>query len=204
MKTIFLNKIKFSADKIRDRTIQRIGYFQIEGSEKNHNIKLKELGNKSVLYYEEVYGDTKEKYTLKLDSFKDAFTIFEKMGLINTSYQEYYQELYKKNNVLLAYEQWPGLPIVTKIFGDSAKEVNKIIEELGLEKKDSIGPSIEDLYNLNYQIEKDILLYIPNLTFETINDVLKNITKSRRKKDSDDKPVVRRRRPDGSLVVSSS
>jgi hypothetical protein len=204
MKSIFLNilnieKIEKDFNIIEKRGIQRQSFFKTVLNDNNHYIKLKEMKKgKGTLTFNEEIDTNWIKDILDINSYQDSFIFLQKIGLVNTSYQEYFRQTWKhkKKNVYLSKEEWPLLPTVIKLYGKNKNDVNKIIRDLKLKKM--IGYKISDIYDKILDIPKHILQNIPSLTFDSEKDIKKHIENQKKRFSN------KRRELDKKIVLKSS
>jgi adenylate cyclase class 2 len=113
------------------------------------------------------------------ESYEYGCKFIKSLGLIQKSVHESYRE--KWNHPLaheITFDTIPGLPTYMEIDCTSEKNLNDMINLLGLDKKNIRYGSYDKTYEEYYGIKSDVINKIPSLTFANIlNEITPTINK---------------------------
>lgn len=107
---------------------------------------------------------------LKIDNFKDAEELLERIGCKKKAYQESKRELWTMLGVEVTIDEWPFLEPYIEIEGKSESDVKKAAKRLGFDYKDALFCSVDTLYKMRYGITEDLINNkIPRIVFSGRN-----------------------------------
>ena len=118
-------------------------------------IRLRDEGDKITLTYKSIERtrvDGAKEIEVIVDNLENTKELLIKTGLIVTSYQENYREIWEFENCMLTIDTWPLIDPVLEIEGRNENDVWKVLKILGYSKKDCMFGNITDVYR-TYGIE---------------------------------------------------
>lgn len=119
-------------------------------------LRVREFGNKKT---EIVYKTNKridkgcklyDEYTLSSDNFDEALKFFEKLNLQITCSYEKKRSIYEYRNAEIVIDEYPKIPALLEIEGQSAEQIDEIIEQLGLSGYETSCETINELLKRKY------------------------------------------------------
>ena len=111
--------------------------------------------------------EDQKEIELKVDDFDEAVYFLELIGAQKKAYQETKRELWKKDNIDITIDTWPGLNPLVEIESDNEDDVKKISKELGFDYKKALFCDVSYIYESELGITREIINNnYPELTFE--------------------------------------
>lgn len=139
-------------------------------------IRVRDEVDKITLTYKRVHTESIDGVELEIDSFENGILFLQKLGLIQTAYQETKRIRYflKEDNVTFDIDTWPALNSWIEIESSSEQMVKKYAELLGFKWEDAMFGSADFVYAKIYNVTTDwINNHCPILTFNNIPKELK-------------------------------
>jgi len=107
-----------------------------------------------------------------ISDFESCAALLESVGLKPRAYQENARETWELGQCIVCIDEWPGLPDFIEIEGPNKESVYWCAKEMGLEGKEELFGSIDNLYEKVLGVPSSTLIKIPKLTFENADEVL--------------------------------
>ena len=132
----------------------------------NKWIRLRTNGEKTTLTIKKIVdrntvGGT-EELEIEVSSFDDTNKMLEEFGYIARNYQENKRITYKLDDIEFDIDTWPMIPTYVEIEGKDSLSVEKIIDQLKLDKNKITNYDVTSIYNEIYGID---ILKIKKLSF---------------------------------------
>jgi len=169
------NKLKnIGAKKVFDKIYRRrvFDYPDLRLNKNSSWIRVRDGGDKVTLAFKHRLGakgsDGKfndrgmEEVEVIVNDFDKTTKILEKIGLKEKFYEENRRIRYVKDGVEFDIDFWPGIEPYLEVEAETWEEVDKAIEDLGLDPKDKKIFSTYQVYKLNGINEDDYKI----ITFE--------------------------------------
>ena len=149
----------------------------LDSSKSNCWIRVRDEADRITLSYKSFNSartiDSVQELELTVDDFDKTCQMVELLGFQKTRYVENMREVWQLDDCLLMIDQWPGLEQFVEVEGPSKKEVEKVVDKLGLDlQSGTYGPTAR-LYEQEYGISKEEYDQIKELTFDHIPVILK-------------------------------
>lgn len=160
VKTLEKKLTDIGARKVKDISYRHVSfdYPDYRLDKDNSWIRLRDDGEKIVLAFKKRLGVTShdgstndegmEEVEVIVDSYENTKTFLKKVGFIEKHEAEKKRIRWKKDTTVFDIDTWPEIPTYLEIEGESWKDVDKAIEELGLDKKDQKVCSVNQIYRL--------------------------------------------------------
>lgn len=119
-------------------------------------------------------GKVEDQKELKItvNSFEDTRDFLNKLGLVETGYQENIRSTWFLRDSEIVIDEWPALDTYIEIESPNSDELKFIVDDLGLKWEEKILVSTDELYAKKYSITKEeALRYMSLLTFEDIPEI---------------------------------
>ncbi|MEX0934881.1 MAG: CYTH domain-containing protein [Candidatus Paceibacterota bacterium] len=143
--------------------------------------RVRDEGDKITLSYKKLVDrslhGTKE-ISLTVPSFDKACAILEVAHLKFMTYQEKKRESWKYNDVEIEIDTWPWIPTFIEIESLDAEKVKQTARELGFKWEDALFGSVENIYQIHYDVTEREVDTWPEILFSEVPDWLE---KKRRK-----------------------
>jgi adenylate cyclase class 2 len=118
--------------------------------------------------------DTYER-EIVVNNFNEACAFFVACGVKPTAFQENLREVWKKDDIEITLDTWPGLNTFIEIEGPSEEKVHKIAKNLGFNFEKAVFGSIDLIYEKELGIPAKTIISMPKISFD-------NPPKKRRRK----------------------
>ncbi len=138
-------------------------------AQKNEWFRLRKEANKATMTYKCIHSkeiDGVEEYEIVIDNIDSATEILLKTWLKNTSTQENKREIWMDWNVEVCIDTWPGLNPYIEIEGKDSDIVKTYVEKLWFNIKEWLYWGSEVVYEKELGIPVDILIKLPEITFD--------------------------------------
>lgn len=109
---------------------------------------------------------------LTVDDYEAAIEFVKGCGLRPKSNQETRREKWRLGEVEVDIDTWPWLPTTIDIEGPSAKSVQTVVQQLGLDMADAYFGSINEVYKHYYDVTDHEINYCPEIKFTDIPEWL--------------------------------
>ena len=107
-------------------------------------------------------------------NFNSMKSIFDKMWLVQKSYQETLREIWKIwNEIEFMIDTWPWLPPYLEIEWKNEEIVRKYVELLKFDYNNWIFWAVDEIYFREFWIEKNIINNLKEITFKNIPEIFK-------------------------------
>ncbi len=103
---------------------------------------------------------------VKINSYENGISFLKAAGLKSVSYQETTREIWKKDDIEVVFDQWPGLPIFIEIEAPNEVEIRKIASILKLDFNKAYFGAVEKICEDVLGISMKELNSLPEITFE--------------------------------------
>ncbi len=120
-------------------------------------VRVRDEGTKTVLSFKQRRNETLSgmfEHETTVGSFEETCGVLEAIGLKEKAYQESYRELWDLNGCELALDEWPWIPPVIEVEGDSERGVQEAAERLGLDWNQALFDSIDAVYLRYYDVSR--------------------------------------------------
>ncbi len=118
-------------------------------------IRLRKTNNKTILTVKHILRDNNTKIQqmmeteIEVPSIEDADNLLETLGFSHKSYQEKIRKTYILKGYEIDIDTWPMLNTFIEVEGKNEKDIEKIINILGYELKDTISCTVDEIYKQN-------------------------------------------------------
>lgn len=118
-------------------------------------IRLRKTNNKTILTVKHILRDNDTKIQqmmeteIEVPSIEDADNLLETLGFSHKSYQEKIRKTYILKGYEIDIDTWPMLNTFIEVEGKNEKDIEKIINILGYELKDTISCTVDEIYKQN-------------------------------------------------------
>lgn len=162
---------------IKSKTLMKRVIFKDQNST-NNQIRVRDEGDRITLSYktyDPLKGiDSVQELELVINDFDKGCEMLMLLGLQRVRYVQNYREVYKLDDCLLMIDQWPFLPPIMEIEGDSQESVERVVKKLNFSVDHArFGPTAR-LYQEMYGVTQEQFEQISELTFESIPDILRS------------------------------
>ena len=123
---------------------------------------------------------------LTVDSYEEALNFVKAIGLKPKAEQETYREEWRLDDVEIDIDTWPWIPSFVEIEGPSEASVKEVAAKLGFKMDDALFGSVDQVYNLYYDVTSQDINYCPEIKFTDVPDWLE----AKRRLDPLDKPSI--------------
>ena len=160
-KRIGTNKLQELLKKEREELIKILNKKELNTFlERFHNndkkwIRLRKTNNKTILTVKHILRDNDTKIQqmmekeIEVPSIEDADNLLETLGFSHKSYQEKIRKTYILKGYEIDIDTWPMLNTFIEVEGKNEKDIEKIINILGYELKDTISCTVDEIYKQN-------------------------------------------------------
>lgn len=135
---------------------------------KNKWGRVRQESNKVTMTVKEVrdsgINDTYE-VELIVNDFDAAASFFEACNIPAKAFQENMREIWKRDEVEVTIDTWPGLNPFVEIEGVNEKTVREISKELGFDFEKAVFGSIDLVYEKELSIPAETIIRLPEITF---------------------------------------
>lgn len=138
-------------------------------TQKNEWFRVRRESNKITLTYKCIHSNDlsgTEEVEIIVNNYDDASEMLIKTGLKNTSTQENMREVWKKDDVELCIDTWPGLSTYIEIEAPTEAQVITITKNLGFNFQEWLYGWSEVVYEKELWIAPSELVKLPEITFK--------------------------------------
>lgn len=171
-----LSKIKTLKFKYKGSFLFKVQIFIHPLNKSSTYIRVRDEGHRITMTYK-FLSDTSfdEETEIVVDNFDSAVKLLESVGCVKKYYYEKIREIWYNNNTEIVFDTNPGNIERMEVESTSKKELNAILKELELNKKnhDHVDKGFE-LFGIEIPKNKD-------LTFKTVKKVLLPLVKKNKK-----------------------
>lgn len=137
--------------------------------EKSGWVRVRDEGDKVTLSYKQLNSrelDGTHEVNITVDSFENACSLVESIGLEATSYQETKRESWRLPDFEIELDEWPWVKPYIEIEGPDEASLRKLAADLGLDWTSVCHGSVEVVYRGEYDVTDADVDYIPEITFD--------------------------------------
>ncbi len=138
---------------------------------KNKWGRVRQESDKTTMTIKEVTGegvnDTFE-VELVVNDFNTAANFFEACNIHAKAFQENMREVWKKENVEVTIDTWPGLKPFIEIEGPTEESLKGTSDELGFDYATASFGSIDMIYEKELGIPASTIIKLPEITFTSV------------------------------------
>ncbi|MDP3995175.1 MAG: adenylyl cyclase [bacterium] len=136
---------------------------------KNKWGRVRQESDKVTMAIKEIRGSgINDTYEVELivNDFDEAVSFFEACNIPAKSFQENMRETWKRGDVEIVIDTWPGLNPFMEIEGTDEKTVRKTSEQLGFDFEQAVFGSVDLIYEKELGIPIRVIDRLPEITFE--------------------------------------
>ena len=130
--------------------------------------RVRQESDKVTMTVKEVRGsginDTYE-VELVVNNFDTACAFFEACNIPAKAFQENMREVWRRDNVEVTIDTWPGLDPFVEIETETEKAVREVSKELGFDFEKAVFGSIDLVYEKELGIPAETIIKLPEITF---------------------------------------
>lgn len=160
------------ATLIQPETLMRRTIFDID----EHSFaRVRDEGNRITMSYKHLDSLTlsgMKEICLEVNDFDEAINFVKALGLKPKAEQETYREEWKLGNVEIDIDTWPWIPSYVEIEGPDEDSVKATASRLGFDMADALYGSVDQVYNLYFDVTRHDINYCPEIKFTDIPDWL--------------------------------
>jgi adenylate cyclase class 2 len=122
--------------------------------------RVRDESDKITVSVKSVEGDAihdQKEVCVQVDSFENAELLLESLGCVRKAYQETLRELWLLDGVEITIDTWPFLDSFVEVEGVSEGAVRTVSEKLGFQWSDAKFCAVDQLYEDQYGVSKDII-----------------------------------------------
>jgi adenylate cyclase, class 2 len=147
----------------------------------NDWFRVRDEGNRITLSYKKLtdrslYGTKEIMFTVP--DFDQACLFLESAHLKFVAYQETKREMWHWGSIEITIDTWPWIPTLLEIEGQNEGEIKDMALKLGLDWKDVLHGSVENVYAQNYDVTEEEVCDWPEITFTDVPEWLKKKRKN--------------------------
>ncbi len=135
-------------------------------------IRVRDEGDKITMTYKNIIDSTingVEEVEIIVNDFDSAVELINKTNFKEVAYQETLRETWNNNEVEIDIDTWPFLQSFIEIEAQSENLVRKYTKIFDFNfENDAYFGGVAVLYNKIYNIDKEIVNKLPNITFDNI------------------------------------
>ncbi len=138
-------------------------------------VRVRDEGDKVTVSYKQLNDRTlhgTKEVNLTVDSFDQAETFLQQIGLTEMSYQETKRESWLLGDVQVELDEWPWVPPYFEIEGPSERAVKSTAESLGFNLSDGLHGSVEVVYQDIYDVTEEEVNRMKIITFGSVPEWL--------------------------------
>lgn len=163
---------KLGATLLQPDTLMRRIIFDIDDYS---FVRVRDEGNRITMSYKHLDNlnlSGMKEVCLTVDDYEEAINFVKAVGLKPKAEQETYREEWRLDNVEIDIDTWPWIPSYVEIEGPSEAAVKFVATELGFDMEDAIYGSVDQVYNLYYDVTRHDINYCPEIKFTEVPDWL--------------------------------
>ena len=130
--------------------------------------RVRQESDKVTMTVKEVLGsginDTYE-VELVVNNFDTACAFFEACNIPAKAFQENMREVWRRDNVEVTIDTWPGLDPFVEIETETEEAVREVSKELGFDFEKAVFGSIDLVYEKELGIPAKMIIKLPEITF---------------------------------------
>lgn len=142
-----------------DHRLQKIGGW----------VRIRDEGDKVTMSYKQLLDRTlhgTKEVCLTVDSFDQAKSFLEALGIVPAGYQETKRESWRLGTLEIELDQWPWTKPYVEIEGPDEVSLKDIFAKLGLDWNKAVFGSVEVVYRGEYDITDEEFYTLGEMTFE--------------------------------------
>ncbi|HEX8182747.1 MAG TPA: class IV adenylate cyclase [Candidatus Saccharimonadales bacterium] len=125
---------------------------------KNGLARVRDEGNKVTMTYKQLNDRSLHgtlEVNMQVDSFEQACTFLEQLGLTAKSYQETRRESWRLNNFEIELDEWPWAQPYIEIEGSDEQSLADLAHKLDLDWERRVHGTVEVVYRAEYNVSDD-------------------------------------------------
>ncbi len=130
--------------------------------------RVRQESDKVTMTVKEVRGsgiDDTYEVELVVNNFDTACAFFEACDIPAKAFQENMRELWRRDNIEVTIDTWPGLKPFVEIEAETEKAVREVSEELDFNFEKAVFGSIDLVYEKELGIPAETIIKLPEITF---------------------------------------
>lgn len=138
-------------------------------------VRVRDEGNRITMSYKHLDSlslSGMKEICLTVDNFDEAINFVKALGLKPKAEQETYREEWQLDGVEVDIDTWPWIPSYIEIEGPSEAAVKAVAGKLGFDMQDALFGSVDQVYNLYYDVTRRDINYCPEIKFTNVPDWL--------------------------------
>lgn len=138
-------------------------------------VRVRDEGNRITMSYKHLDNlslSGMKEVCLTVDDYEEAINFVKAVGLKPKAEQETYREEWRLDNVEIDIDTWPWIPSYVEIEGPSEEAVQSIAAKLDFRMDDALYGSVDQVYNLYYDVTRHDINYCPEIKFTEVPDWL--------------------------------
>ena len=132
-------------------------------------VRIRDEGDKITMSYKQLLDRTlhgTKEVCLTVDSFEQAQSFLDALGIVPSSYQETKRESWRLGKLEIELDQWPWTKPYVEIEGPDEASLKDIFAKLGLDWSKAVFGSVEVVYRGEYDITDEEFYTLGEMTFE--------------------------------------
>lgn len=174
-KTIRVTLSSIGAKCIHKERLMRSKVYEHPTKKDADWFRVRDEGDKVTMSYKKLVDrslhGTKE-ISFEVPDFESACVFLEKCHLDFISFQEKKRETWKYKNSKIEIDTWPWIPTFIEIESRTEKEIKKVARELGLEWEKAFHGSVEDIYQVYFNVTEEEVDDWPEIVFSPLPEWL--------------------------------
>lgn len=121
-------------------------------------LRVRDEGDKTTLSLKVIDGqkiENQKEACLIIDNYQTGCELLVRLGAQPKAYQESRREIWQLDKVEICLDQWPYLEPFLEIEGQSEEEVKAAAKKIGLDYKEALFCSVDELYHRQYGVDVD-------------------------------------------------
>lgn len=177
------NKLVTAGGKLlqQERLHRRMVYLLNEQKPAHTWLRVRDEGDKTTIALKEIINsnqiDGVKELEIDASNFEKICTLFARLGLQSTSYQENLRETWKLDAAFITIDTWPGLEPFLEIEGNSIIHVTQVAKKLLLNVDQALFGAVSTVYEKAYNLTLNEFNSICRLDFATASQTIKNAKK---------------------------
>jgi adenylate cyclase class 2 len=121
-------------------------------------VRVRDEGDRITMSYKRTDDATltgTKEVELVVDDYERAIDFLKQIGMVQKSVEETKRESWELDGAEIDLDEWPWLPPFVEIEAADEKLLVDVVEKLGLDMKNSVSGSVNDIYELYYDVTSD-------------------------------------------------
>jgi adenylate cyclase class 2 len=134
-------------------------------------VRVRDEGDRITLSYKQLNDRTlhgTKEITVEVNDFGKTCEILEALGLEAKSYQETKRETWHLGNCEVTIDTWPWIPTLVELEAGTEDQVRQTAQQLGLDWSKAMHGSVENAYQVYYDVTEAEVDHWPQITFEPV------------------------------------